>query len=124
MAKVQVTESAAQQAVKASRAEHTITDDKGRVLVLRKPGVLAQFNIVKAVGSESAKNESYMAMVMPLIYLKSIDGALVSPPTNPLQLDALITKLDEEGVLAVMKCVQDNYGNVDPDAAKAELKNE
>jgi hypothetical protein len=117
--KLELTPSA--ELLKAAKAEATITDSKGRAIVLKKPGVLAQYRLVEALG-KTASNEVYMGMVLPLIYIASIDGEPVSA-TNKLQIEALIQRLDEDGIQAVMKGVQDNFGAPDPGADKAALKN-
>jgi hypothetical protein len=72
-----------------------------RTILMRKPGVLAQFNITDAMG-DSSSNEALMRMVLPLIYIGEIDGEPVPPPQNRLQVDALITRLDDDGITAVM----------------------
>ncbi len=102
--------------------EHTVTDNLGRDIVLRKPGVLAQYNIVKIVGQASS-NEVYMAMVMPLIYVASINGEKVPTPKSQLEIDALIQRLDEEGIEAVMKGVEENFTPQDKEKTKEEIKN-
>ena len=117
--KVELTPSA--DLVNNARALVTVTDAKGRAIVLRKPGVLAQYRLVETLGA-SASNEVYMSMVLPLIYIESIDGDVVSTAKR-LQIDALIQRLDEEGIKAVMEGVQANFGAPDPEADKAALKN-
>jgi hypothetical protein len=117
-----VTINPSEQLIKAATAEVTVTDAKGRVLTLRKPGVLAQYRLIEAIGAEAAKNEVYMAMTMPLIYVASIDGSAVIMPTNKRQVDALIQQLDEEGVAAALTGVQANFGVADAEADKDALK--
>jgi hypothetical protein len=111
-----------QQMIKAAAAEVTVTDEKGRSLTLRKPGALAQFRMVEAVGADAARNEIYMAMVMPLIYVVAIDGSALALPTTKRQVDALIQQLDEEGVAAAMAAVQTHFGRQDPEADAEALK--
>ena len=111
------TEQAIAKAVEAA----SVTDARGRVMVLKKPGVLAQFRIVEVAG-DSAKNEVYMRMILPLIYVTEIAGDPIPLPTNKLQLEALITRLDEEGIDAVNKCAIENWGKSDPEADKQAIK--
>jgi hypothetical protein len=47
-------------------------------------------------------------MVMPLLYLQSIDGEVVNF-SNQRELDAAIQKLDEEGLEALAKGIQQNF---------------
>ncbi|AVA33366.1 hypothetical protein [Cupriavidus metallidurans] len=117
-----VTINPSEQLIKAAAAEVTVTDAKGRVLTLRKPGVLAQYRFIEAIGGEAAKNEIYMAMTMPLIYVAAIDGNPVIMPSNKRQVDALIQQLDEEGVAAALTGVQANFGAPNPEEDKEALK--
>lgn len=110
------------QAVAKGNSELAVTDSKGRSIKLKKPGVLAQYRLIEALG-ESAKNEVYMGMVLPLIFVSEIDGDPVFLPTSKREIEALIQRLDEEGLEAVMLGVQENFKRADPDADKAALKN-
>ncbi|MFN3886140.1 MAG: hypothetical protein ACK4MG_04205 [Aquabacterium sp.] len=101
--------------------EGEVTDGLGRAIKLRKPGVLAQFRLIEAVG-DSAKNEVYMAMVMPLLFVASIDGEEVEPIVRKSELEALINRLGDEGVTAVVSKVAETFGARDPEADKAALK--
>lgn len=106
--------------VAAAKAEAEVLDARARVIKLRKPGVLAQYRLVETLG-ESASNQVYMSMVLPLIYVASIDGVPTNA-RNKMQIEALIQQLDEEGIKAVMEGVQEHFGSPDPEADKASLK--
>lgn len=111
------------QLIAQAAKEVIVTDSRGRSIKLRKPGVLAQFRLVEAVGPETAKNAVYMNMVMPIIYVAQIDGDPVSVPTTKREVEALIQRLDEDGVVVVSQGVQENYGQRDMDDDKAALGN-
>jgi hypothetical protein len=68
---------------------------------VRKPGVLAQFRLVQAVGAESAANQTYMQMINPLIYLGEIDGEPVFLPMNKARGRGADPRLGDEGLNAV-----------------------
>lgn len=114
-------ETPTEQLLSKAAAIVSITDSKGRVIVLKKPGVLAQYRILEVAGTSSG-NEAYMNMVLPLIFVVEIDGAPKAQPTNKTQLEALIQELDEHGIEAVMVGVRDNFGKPDPEADKAAIK--
>jgi len=111
-----------EQLVAKATAATIVHDTKGRAIELKKPGVLAQFRLIEALG-DSAKNEVYTRMVLPLIYVASIDGDLVAPATRKSEIEALIQRLDEEGIAAVVNGVNEHFGQQDPEKAKADLKN-
>jgi hypothetical protein len=110
-----------EEAIEKAAAEVTVTDARGRVFTLRKPGVLAQFRLVEALG-DTAKNQTYMGMVLPVIFVAAIDGEPVMTPSSKLQVEALIQRLDEDGLSVIGAAVASNFGNSDPDADRATLK--
>lgn len=121
--KLTINESPTQQVIAKANAETIVTDATGRVIKIKKPGVLAQYRLVEIVGAEAAKNDVYMSMVLPLIYVSEIDDKPLPQPRSKAEVDALIQRLDEAGIEAVMKGVQEAFGNADPEADKAVLKN-
>ncbi|MRW88868.1 hypothetical protein GJ699_02600 [Duganella sp. FT80W] len=86
-------------------------------ITLKKPGVLAQYRIVEIVGGDAAKNQTYMGMVLPLLWIIAINETPTPPISTKRELEALITRLGEVGTDAVMGHV---YGN----PAEAELSEE
>lgn len=114
--------SPSEQLVSKAQASVDVTDARGRVITLRKPGALAQYRLVEALGT-SAENNVYVSMVLPMIYVAAIEGDAIPPFPSKLQIEALIQRLDEEGIAAVLDGVKANYGKVDPEADKAALKN-
>lgn len=122
MAKLEVNETPSQQVIAKAAAEILVTDAQGRKIKLKKPGVLAQFRLVEIL-ADSAKNEVYMGMVLPLIYVAEIDGEAVMMPNSKREVEALIQRLDEDGISAVAQGVMANFGASNPEADKAALKN-
>lgn len=110
------------QVIAQANAEVIVTDASDRTIKLKKPGVLAQYRLIDALG-ESAKNRVYTSMVLPLIFVAEIDGEPVSVPNTKLEIEALIQRLDEAGINAVNKGVAEHFGGGDPEADKAALKN-
>lgn len=121
MTKVTVHETPSEQVTAKASQTASIKDSKGRVIVLQKPGILAQYRIVEVAG-DSAKNEIYMRMILPLIYVTEIGGDPITQPANKMQLEALIQRLDEHGVEAIMTGVAEHFGATDPEADKAAVK--
>jgi hypothetical protein len=62
-------------------------------------------------------------MVLPLLYVSAIDGDATLPFAKKSQVEALIQRLDEDGLAAVMRGVAENFGAPDPEAEKAKLGN-
>jgi hypothetical protein len=97
-----------QAVVRAANEEFSTTDSLGRTIVLKKPGVLAQFDLIEALG-DLAKNDVYRVMCIPAIYVVSIDGVVAPPPSNKAQMRALISRLGEEGFAAINKEIRERF---------------
>lgn len=121
MAKVTVNQTPSQQLVAAAASEVVVKDETGRSIKLKKPGVLSQFRLVKILG-DSAKNEVYVRMVLPLTYVVDIDGDAVLAPNSEREIEALISRLDDAGIAAVMEGVQENFGSASADEVREEVK--
>jgi hypothetical protein len=90
-----------------ANATHVLTDSKGRKITLKDPGILAQYRLVKMLGADTAKNEIYVNMVVPLLWVVEIDGDAVAPPATERQIEAIIQRLGYEGVAAIGAFVQE-----------------
>ncbi|CNE48624.1 hypothetical protein [Yersinia enterocolitica] len=84
-----------------------VTDSRGRVIKIRELNALQEARVVCAAGAEHAINFMYMNMyVMPAAAVESIDGDEYSVPMNPAQIDAMLTVLGKDGLLAVNSYLQ------------------
>jgi hypothetical protein len=111
----------AQMISEASKAVK-IVDEKGRAITLRKPGVLAQFRLIEALG-ETARNDVYVRMALPLLYVHAIDDDQLLPLQRKSDVEALIQRLSDEGMAAVMTGVSEHFGGRTPEGDKATLGN-
>ena len=101
--------------------EIKIKDVKGREITLRSPGVLAQYKLIEALGA-TASNETYTSMCMPLIYVAEIEGQEVLLPTSKREIEALITRLDNEGLAAVFSGVEEHFSAKKEESVEAAKK--
>lgn len=109
------------QLIAKAAQEVTVTDSKGRVISIRKPGILAQYRIIETMG-KSADIETYRGMVTPLIWISAIDSDPVAQPVNKLQLEALIQRVGDEGLEAVVQGIVKHFGEQDTEADKNAIK--
>ena len=79
-----------------------IKDAQGRMLTLRKLNALDQVRMLRAIGAEQSQNQPYVHLVECAFMVSDIDGAPVPAPTNERQIDALIGRLGDDGIAAVM----------------------
>lgn len=90
-----------QQIIRASMQPETleyVKDSGGKgTLGVRRPGPLAEYRIVEAVGPALSSNQAYMQMINPLIYLESLDGVPEPMPSSKLEIEALLMRLGHAG---------------------------
>lgn len=103
------------------KAEFTVQDARGRTFVLKKPDVLAQFDLIEALG-DLAKNDVYRMMCIPAIYVVSIDGVVAPAPSNKMQMRALISRIGDDGFAAIQQGIKDRYPQQDDSGEDEEVK--
>lgn len=91
----------AEQIVSAAAAVLSVTDGQGRLLEMRRPGALDRLRLFKAVGPVLAENERYLGYAMLAMCVQSIDGVPVPAPVNEGQLEGLVARLGDAGLVAV-----------------------
>jgi len=101
-AKVTVHENA-EAPVPAIPEKETVTDSKGRVIVLRDLDPIQQSRLTLGVGAEAAANGPYMAaFVFPAAMVEQIDEDKYAPPTNRMQVEAMLQILGNHGLGAIV----------------------
>ena len=61
------------------------------------------------VGGDTAQNQVYMAMALPLFWVTAIDGENVHPPQSKRELEALIQRVEEEGISAIVEGITEKF---------------
>ncbi|WP_435018494.1 hypothetical protein TA3x_000468 [Tundrisphaera sp. TA3] len=102
-------ETPSQSIVKAANQVLTVTDALGREIGIRKLNALDRIKMFEVVGSENSSNQAYMIYASAACHAASIDGEAVSRPATRLQLEALVKRLDEEGIEAILGGLQEQY---------------
>lgn len=110
-----------QTVLRGAAQEFVVTDAGGRQLTLKKPDVLAQFDLIEALG-DLAKNDVYRMMCIPAIYVVSIDGIPAPAPSNKVQMRALISRLGEEGFAAIRAGIAEHYPQSDDEGEEDAVK--
>jgi hypothetical protein len=82
--------------------ERVITDKAGRKLTLRKFGVLETLRLFKALGPELSANNAYIGVASFAGSVAMIDDVPMPLPANELAVEALIERLGDDGMEAVM----------------------
>ena len=104
----------------AAPCDVTVSDARGRSIVLSKPKFMEKIAFDKAVGASmgSTFNLLHIANVSHLAYVRSIDGVVVPIPNSETAVNALLERLDYAGNEAVQKAV---FKHFTPKDAEAEL---
>ena len=76
-------------------------DAQGRSLEVRRPGALDRLRLFKALGPGLAQNDRYVGYAMLAMCVTAMDGVPVPQPANEAQLEALVLRLGDAGMLAV-----------------------
>lgn len=94
--------------LKQTQKEITVTDKRGRVITLKKYTYLRETQFIRMLG-DSAQNDRYINGVLPILYVVSIDEDRILTPNTQRELDAIISRLDEDGMLAISKGIMENF---------------
>jgi hypothetical protein len=80
----------------------TVVDSRGRMIKIKKLSALDRMRLFKAMGAVHAENRMAAAYASAASAVTELEGLLVPPPMNEMQLDAIVGRLDEDGLEAVV----------------------
>lgn len=111
--------------VKAANRATTVKDGQGRTISVKKLGPLDRLKLFEVIGPENSKNEQYVGYAALAFLVSAIDGEEIPRPATKLQLEALIQRLDDDGMDAVARHVSGQIAEGETQAdSQAALKNE
>ena len=87
-----------------------VTDGRNRRIGFRKVNMSMRRRLFKALSAENQAKPQYLGIAMLAICVTEIDGDPVSFPATELQVDALIDRLEDDGVAAVALGLQAHFG--------------
>jgi hypothetical protein len=114
------TQAASAQLAKKGAETFNVTDKRGRVLTIKRPNLLKQFDLLEVLG-DLAENLTYRVYVTPIIYLVAIDGDTDCTPQTRAQVRALIQQLDTDGFEALTAAIKEHFP-ADTQAQEAKVK--
>ena len=79
----------------------SVKDKAGRVLELRRVGVLEQLRLFKALGPELSENRAYMGLARVAAAVAMVDCVPLPFPAHEAGIEAALERLGEDGVEAV-----------------------
>jgi hypothetical protein len=87
--------------VAAAAASKIITDADGRRLTIRRMSALDKLRLFKAAGPVLAQNQPWLGMAMLACSVAAIDDIPIPSPANELQIEGLVSRLNDTGISAV-----------------------
>lgn len=100
------------------------TDARNRRIGVERPRALLRFRLLKILGAENAKNEPLLGNAMLAFLVREINGEKVAQINSERQLEAMIDRLDDDGLAAVALCLTTEFGLGGPiDDVEENVKN-
>ena len=78
-----------------------LRDRAGRVIELRRLGVVEQLRLFKVLGPELSENRAYVGLARMAAAVAMVDGVPVPFPVNEAGIEAALERLGDDGVEAV-----------------------
>ncbi|WP_297490629.1 hypothetical protein [Acidocella sp.] len=78
-----------------------LRDRAGRVIELRRLGVVEQLRLFKVLGPELSENRAYVGLARMAAAVAMVDGVPVPFPVNEVGIEAALERLGDDGVEAV-----------------------
>jgi hypothetical protein len=79
----------------------SVRDKRGRTIKVRRLGAIDLMRLFKVAGAEHSENRQYMFFAQLAVAVEELNGDHVPFPMTPAQLDAIVGRLDMDGLDAV-----------------------
>lgn len=102
-----------QEIIKKANKTITITDDLGRVIVLKKPKWSSYLNLLKALGTDLSKNQAYVDNVSIISAIVSINDQPM-PLKSIVDIDYVIAELEksDDALPLIAQAVMENFSDI------------
>lgn len=97
---------------------YTVTDARGRVIEFRRLGTSGNRRLLKAISDESANKSLLFGLYATAAAVIAIDGDAITFPISELQADALVDRLGDEGLAALMEAIPTTLGVQTPEGLR------
>jgi hypothetical protein len=100
----------------------SVNDARSRVIVVRKLKSLDRMKVFELIGADNAVNEPYLGYAVLAYAVSSIDGQPQAIARTKLALEAMVQKLDDDGLAAVGEAFKKLYAET-PEQIQDAVKN-
>jgi hypothetical protein len=83
-----------------------ITDKAGRIISLRKVGVVETLRLFKALGPELSLNDAYMAVANVAASVAALDGVPMPFPNGEAAVENILERLGDDGATLVSAAIK------------------
>lgn len=98
-------------------------DSRGRCIIVRRLTSLDRMRLFAAAGPELSKNENWIGLAALAASCVGIDGEQVPKPASRMQIEALVDRLDDDGMEAIAAVYQETFGVTATEDVAATAKN-
>ena len=104
--------------IAAAQSAPEAVDARGRRLTLRRLTALDTLRLFKAAGPQLAHNQPWLGMALLAASVAAIDEVPLPPPASEGQIEALVSRLGDDGIDAVARALAPEIVPLDASAAK------
>jgi hypothetical protein len=110
--------------IKAANATVTVKDERGREITVRRLKTLDRMRLLEMVGAENSLNDRYLGYATLAHCVVGIDGDPIPVCNSKVALEAVVQRLDDDGINAVASAVAANFmASKTADEVKDTIKN-
>lgn len=116
-----ITETPSEAVIKSAVKSARVTDSRNRVIGIIRPSAGFRMRLMRVLGGELTGNPVYFGHAMLAACVRELDGEPVPAPTTSIQIEALVERLDDEGLNAIAQGMQEQFGlGATPDSEAVE----
>ncbi len=92
--------------IAGAAVSETVVDGDGRRLTIRRLTALDRLRLFKAAGPLLAQNQPWLGMALIACSVVAVDDVPVPPPVNEVQIEAMVSRLGDAGIVAIAAALQ------------------
>ena len=104
------TETPTQAVAASARATLVVIDARGRSITVRRLSPLARMNMIRIIPAADGEKAQYVGYCALACGVAEIDGERYPNPTSIRQIEAIVQTLDDDGLEAVGRGMQELLG--------------
>lgn len=115
--------SPSEEVVRDANAVVHVTDARGRKWGVKRLGPAKRMRLFAILGNDLAQNQMYLGHAALAASVVDVDGEEIPFPQTALLLEALVQRMDDDGLEAVAGAIAEHFGVKGSDEVVAAAKN-